>query len=142
MNNVHLWRQRGAALLVSLALSGVPTLAAAANALSDASELSAMGGASIVAGSFVGLQGSAELVVESVEFVADKVRVVLKGSAKVGRTILLIPARTLGAVALASGTTVLVIAEGAGWLVTQAGRVIAYIPNAAGRGLLFSEPAS
>lgn len=135
---------KAAAVATGLSLSFVIPVsqAEAGGTLSEASEMSAVGSASVVAGSMMAIAGTGELVVESIQWLAEGGRCVLKGSAKVGRVVLLLPVKAAGGVSLAVGQTVQVTASGAGWLLTKAGEVIAFIPNEVGRALLFSEPVS
>jgi hypothetical protein len=140
MNTVHLRLQRATFALACALPLAVSHLAQAGEGLSAASEMSAMGAGSILAGSLMAVEGSAEVVVESVEWLADKVRVTLKASAKVARTVLLLPLKVAGGASLAAGETLLVVAQAGGWLVVHAGQVLAFIPNKAGDALLFSEP--
>lgn len=135
---------KAAAVATGLSLSFVIPVsqAEAGGTLSEASEMSAVGSASVVAGSMMAIVGTGELVVESIQWLAEGGRCVLKGSAKVGRVVLLLPVKAAGGVSLAVGQTVQVTASGAGWLLTKAGEVIAFIPNEVGRALLFSEPVS
>lgn len=130
----------GPLLALVLALATMP--APAADGLSEASELSAIGVASIVMGSLEGVGASAELVVESAERVGDGLRVVLRGSERGVRTVLLLPVKASGALSLVAGEIVVLIAEGGGWLLLKAGQVIAYVPRETGKALLFSTPAS
>ncbi len=125
---------------MSFSLAIPASRAEAGGTLSEASELSAVGSASIVAGSITAIVGTGELVVESIQWVAEGGRCVLKGSAKVGRVLILLPLKAGGAALLAVGQTVEVTASASGWLLTHAGEVIAYIPNELGRAMLFSEP--
>jgi hypothetical protein len=127
-----------AGLLLALALPAVQ--AEAGGKLSETSELSAVGSASLVAGSVASVVGTGELVVVSIEWLADGARCVFRGSVEVGRVVLIIPVKIVGATSLAVGQTVLITAKGTGWLITKAGEVIAFIPNEAGEALLFSEP--
>jgi hypothetical protein len=127
--------------LGSLALAtALSTSAAAADPsrLSEASELSAVGAVSIAEGSLIGIRGSAEFVVDSLESAGRGLKVALKGSAKVGRVVLMVPLTMAGGLSLAVGEMVTLVATGAGWLITRAGEVIGFIPNEAGRALLHS----
>lgn len=125
-----------------IALAGPMARAEGGQGLSEASALSVDGSAQIVSGSVKGIQGSAELVVESVVFLADGVRCVLRGAAEVGRVVILIPLKVAGAASLVVGQTVEITTQATGWLITKAGQAIAFLPNEAGRALLFSEPVS
>lgn len=127
---------------LSAALAIPLASAEAGGTLSEASELSAVGVASLVAGSVTAVVGTSELVVDSVEWVADGTKCVLKGSAEVGRVVLILPVKAAGAASLAVGQTVEVTTHASGWLLTKGGEVLAYIPNELGRELLFSKPVS
>lgn len=127
------------AVSLLLALAMPAARAEAGGKLSEASELSAIGSASLVAGSVASVVGTGELVVESIEWLADGARCVFRGSVEVGRVVLIIPVKIAGAASLAVGQTVLITAKGTGWLITKAGKVIAFIPNEIGQELLFSE---
>lgn len=130
-----------AALVGTLVFGAAPAVQAeGGGTLSEASTLSATGSASLVSGSVKGIQGSAELVIESVVWLADGVRCVLRGSAEVGRVVLMLPVKAVGAASLVVGQTVEITTEAAGWLLTKAGQAVAFIPNEAGRALLYSEP--
>lgn len=114
--------------------------AEADSTLSEASELCAVGAASLVAGSMMAIVGSVELVVESVEWLADGARCGFNESRVVGHVVLLLPVKAAGGVSLAMGQTVRVTTAASGWLLTKAGEVVAFIPNESGRALLLSEP--
>lgn len=136
---------KSSASLLMLALAAVSSPVAQAEAggkLSEASELSAVGSASLVAGSVASVVGTGELVVESIDWMADGTRCAFRGSVEVGRIVLIIPAKIVGGASLAVGQTVLITAKGTGWLITKAGEVIAFIPNEVGEALLFSEPVT
>ena len=127
---------------LSLSLIIPVSQAEAGGTLSEASELSAVGSASVIAGSVMAIVGTGELIVESIQWLAEGGKCVLKGSAEVGRVVILLPVKVAGGVSLAVGQTVQVTAGASGWLLTKAGEVIAFIPNEVGRALLFSEPVS
>lgn len=129
-----------AGLLLALTLSTAE--AEAGGKLSDASELSADGSATVVSGSVAAVVGTAELVVESIDWLADGARCVFRGSIEVGRVVLILPLKVAGAASLAVGQTVLITTKGSGWLLTKGGEVLAFIPNELGRELLFSEPVT
>lgn len=127
---------------LTVALSMPAARAEAGGTLSEASELSAVGAASLVAGSVTAIVGTGELVVESVEWLADGAKCVFHGSVEVGRVILILPVKAAGAASLVVGQTVQVTTHASGWLLTKGGEVLAYIPNELGRELLFSKPVS
>jgi hypothetical protein len=47
-----------------------------------------------------------------------------------------------GASVVAVGTTVSVIATGTGWVLSQAGKALCFIPNEIGASLLYNEPVT
>lgn len=108
--------------------------------LSTASRASAYAAGSVVAGSLTKLMDSSQVLIEGVEQVRGGLKLTLKGSAHTLKAVLIIPAHVAGAASLAVGQTVQVVAEGAGWLLTQGGKVLAFVPNEAGKALLFSKP--
>ena len=92
--------------------------------------------ATIVNGSTQIFAGSSQLLVSSVEIVGDSVVVVLRGASEATQVSLKLSGEVVGAASLAVGTSVQVIAESTGYLLTTAGKAIAFIPNELGRSLL------
>ena len=132
MRNTTLVAFIAALLCAGVAQAGDPSR------LSEASELSAVGAISIAQGSVTAVTGSAEFVVDTLEHVGHGLKVALKGSAKVGRVVLLVPLTMAGGMSLVAGETVTLVATGAGWLITRAGEVIGFIPGESGKALLRS----
>lgn len=112
---------------------------AAADSTARASEGSASVSAAsglIVAGSASVIAGSGQLVVAGVQTLGDAAIVTLRGASEAGTASLKVSREVAGAASLAVGTVVQVVAESSGYALTVAGRLIAFIPNEAGRSLL------
>ena len=103
---------------------------------SNASEMSAFGSVIVVAGTMSLVAGSAVTVVESVEKVGESVVVVLKGAAEGSRVTLKMSGKAVTGASLVAGTAVSVVAMASGHALVVAGKVIAFIPNEAGKALL------
>lgn len=102
---------------------------------SDASALSALPIAVSVAAPVMLLSAGATLTVVAVQASATGTVWVLERASDGARMSV-----TVGAQAsLAAGTAVTVVAFGAGWVLSAAGRAIAYIPNEIGSALLYNE---
>lgn len=81
----------------------------------------------------------AVLVVKTVESTARGTVVVLERASDGAQASIELGARAAGGASLAAGTLVTVSVIGAGVLLSAAGEVIAFIPNALGRALLHNE---
>ena len=81
----------------------------------------------------------AVLVVKTVESTVRGTVVVLERASDGAQASIELGARAAGAASLAAGTLVTVSVIGAGVLLSAAGEVIAFIPNALGRALLHNE---
>ncbi|KND62445.1 Conjugative transfer protein TrbL [Candidatus Burkholderia verschuerenii] len=80
-------------------------------------------------GSVLVVKGVTEAGKDAVEFIADAASGVSKVSVKAGRS-------TAQAVGLSVGTTVNVVAQSTGTALVASGKLLAFIPNAAGEALL------
>lgn len=148
------WQRGAAATLASAALVLGLATAPAAQAQSDASlMLSALPIASVVVGTAASVGASAAVVSIPVALSVDGAQLIVKGvqaSAK-GTVWLLesasdgaaasieLSAGALGASAAGVGTAILVSVVSTGVLLSAAGEVIAFIPNAIGKALLYNE---
>ncbi len=126
---------------------------APARAHGDASAVSALSAlpvASLVVGSGVAASAvaavpvalstaGAVLVVKTVESTARGTVVVLERASDGAQASIELGARAAGGASLAAGMVVTVSVIGAGVLLSAAGEVIAFIPNALGRALLHNE---
>lgn len=109
-------------------------------ASAQASKASALSAASTVAvvvvGSLETLALSGRAVVASVEAVGDGSIVVLRGVAQGGAVATSASIHVAGAVSVAAGTVVEVVTTTTGCALMAAGRMIAFVPNEVGRGLI------
>ncbi|WP_374347254.1 hypothetical protein [Chitinimonas sp.] len=125
-------------LSCSILLSALPGWA---EPHSTASEASAFGSALVVAGSAVVLASGAELLVKSVEHSGQASLVVLESAASGMSVTLELSGKMAEGLALASGATVQVVSEASGHLLVSAGKVLAFVPNELGKGLLHHSKA-
>jgi hypothetical protein len=86
--------------------------------------------------------GGATLVVVSVEAAVDGTVYVLERASDGARASIKVAGRAAGSVSNAVGTSVLVTVIGAGVVLSAAGEVLAFVPNAIGRALLYNERLS
>ncbi len=138
--NERMTMNRLLAALLALAFA-VPS--AHAIPQSDASELSggasalmAVGSIVVVGGSMSVLAGASNVVVASVEAVGDGVVVVLKGASDASRTTLRFSTKAAREASLVAGSAVSVTVIASGYLLVAAGKVLAFIPNEAGKALI------
>lgn len=138
---------------VALVLAAGALLCPTAHAQSEASALSALSvlpvasvvtGASVVAGAALALPvalstAGAVLVVRTVEVSARGTVLLLERASDAAQVSVEIAGRGVEAVSLAVGSTVTVSVLGAGVLLSVAGEVLAFIPNALGQALLHNE---
>jgi hypothetical protein len=128
----------GAALLaVSLSFGSVS--ARAHNELSEASALSALPVAVVIAAPAMLLVGGAALTVVSVQASAQGTLWVLERASDGARATLQFAGSAAGASLAASGTALAVTALASGWLISAAGQAIAFVPNEIGASLLYNE---
>jgi hypothetical protein len=106
---------------------------------SDASALSALPIAVSVAAPVMLLSAGAMLTVVAVEASAAGTVWVLERASDGARMSVTVSAQAAGGLSVAAGTAVVVTAFSAGWVVSTAGRAIAYIPNEIGTALLYNE---
>lgn len=125
-----------APLLLSLILCGAIPAHAANSEQSRASEDLSAASAIVLVGSMSMLAGSAQIVVVSVEAVADGLVVVLKGASDAATATVKLSAQAARGLSLAAGTSVQVLAVSTGHVLVLSGKAIAYIPNAIGNSLL------
>lgn len=126
------------ATLVSFSLAA----AGAAQAYRDASEASALSGLSIA----VSVMAPAGLMVSGAAFTVVAVTAVAEGTLWVlerasdgERFSVTLSAQSVGAASLAVGTAVTVVACSTGWVLSAAGKAIAFVPNELGKALLYNE---
>jgi hypothetical protein len=105
-------------------------------AMSNASELVASGGAVIVLGSMASMAGAGTAVVASVEFVGESAVVVLEGASDAASATIKLSAQGVRSASLKAGQVVSVVAMSTGYAIVAASVVIAFIPLALGSELL------
>ncbi len=128
--------------LITALLLSASLMAAPAQAQSHASEASAFSTFIVVAGTVSALVSAGDAVVESVEKVGDVTVVVLKSAAGASGTTLRLSGDVAQGFSLAAGTAVSITATASGHLLVAAGKVLAFIPNEAGKALLHSSKHS
>ncbi|WOB08296.1 hypothetical protein [Piscinibacter gummiphilus] len=125
-------------LLLSALLAVNPARAHPPNA-SDASALSMLPIAVSVAAPAVLLSAGAMLTVVAVEASAAGVVCILERASDGARASVTLSTQGAAALSVGVGTVVTVSAFSAGWVLSAAGRAIAYIPNEIGAALLYNE---
>lgn len=123
-------------LCLALACSGA---ARAQSEASEASALSALPVAVSVAAPVFLLSAGVTLTVVAVEASVTGTVWVLERASDGARTSLRVSTQVVGGVSVLAGTSVLVAATAAGWILSAAGEVIAFVPNELGRALLHNE---
>jgi copper(I)-binding protein len=130
--------------LLSCLLSGSLLAAAASPAAahpnaSDASALSMLPVAVSVAAPVMILSAGAMLTVVAVEATSAGTVWILERASDGARASVTLSAQAAGGLSVAAGTAVVVTAFSAGWVLSAAGKAIAYIPNEVGAALLHNE---
>lgn len=106
---------------------------------SEASALSALPVAVSVAAPVMFLAGGAMLTLVAVEASAEGTVWVLERASDGARASITLSAAAAGGLSVAAGTAVVVTAFSAGWVLSAAGKALAYIPNEIGAALLHNE---
>ena len=126
-------------LILSALLSATLTAQAHPPNASDASALSMLPVAVSVAAPAMFLSAGAVLTVVAVEASAAGAVCVLERASDGARASVQLSAQAAGGLSAGVGTVVVVTAFSAGWVLSAAGRAIAYIPNEIGAALLYNE---
>lgn len=131
-------------LAVSLALAwgGAAVAHTTERAASEASALSALPVAVSVTAPSVVLSTGVVLTVVAVEVVAGTTVWVLARASDGARVVIRWGSQAVGVASMAIGTAVTVTAISAGHVLSAAGQVIAFVPNALGASLLYNERVS
>lgn len=121
-------------------------LAQAANSdTTNASDHASMASAIVLVGSMSLLAAAGEVVVDTVEDVADGSVLVLKSTAKgassAATASVKLSRKAAQGLALAAGTVLDVVAVSTGHVLVLSGKTIAYLPNAAGQAILHHSKA-
>ncbi len=106
---------------------------------SDASAVSMLPVAISVGTPVVLLSGASMLTVVAVEASAEGTVWVLERASDGARASVTLSAAATGGLSVAAGTAISVTAFSAGWVLSAAGRALAYIPNEIGQALLYNE---
>ena len=117
------------------ALALAPASARAAPNASDASTLSMLPIAASVAVPVTLLALGGSLVVSAVQAASDGTVWVLERASDGSRASVVFS----GGVSVAAGTVLTVTAINAGWVLSDAGRAVAFVPNDLGKTLLYNE---
>jgi hypothetical protein len=125
-----------AAALLSASMVGAHAQPAS---VSDASALSMLPIAVSVAAPAMILSAGAMLTVVAVEAASDGTVWVLERASDGARASVTLSTQAAGGLSVAAGTAVVVTAFSAGWVLSAAGKAIAYIPNEIGAALLYNE---
>lgn len=125
-------------LAAALAVGSTSASAHPPNA-SDASALSMLPIAVSVTAPVTLLSAGAVLTVVAVEATSAGTVWVLERSSDGARMSLTLSGTAAGGLSVAAGASVTVTAFSAGWVLSEAGRAITYIPNAVGKALLYNE---
>ena len=121
-------------------------LAQAANSdTTNASDHASMASAIVLVGSMSLLAAAGEVVVDTVEDVADGSVLVLKSAAKgassAATASVKLSRKAAQGLGLAAGTVLDVVAVSTGHVLVLSGKTIAYLPNAAGQAILHHSKA-
>ena len=135
----RLFRTAPLAVLLAATLAMASPQAGAHDAPSDASALSALPIAVSVAAPVAIVSGGALLTVIAVEAASDGATWVLERASDGARAVVHLSAQAAGGLSVAAGTAVVVTAISTGWVLSAAGRAIAFVPNAIGNALLYNE---
>ena len=121
---------------LALAASLLVTLPAAHAQPSEASMVSGLLSGYVVLGSFYVAGGSGATVIESVQKAGDGVELVLKNTSNASKATVRLSGKAAQQLSVAAGTVLDVVATSTGHLLVLSGKVLAFIPNEAGKALL------
>ena len=146
LKSLHTLRRRVTPVLLSLsvlAMSAAPLTAQARDGVSEASVASALSlgvplAVSATAPSAV-MSAGAVLAVVSVQVVAGSTIWVLERASDAARITLKMSAAGVEAASIGVGTSVMVTAVSAGWILSAAGKALCFVPNEIGASLTHHE---
>ena len=127
------------ALALTAALGATSALAQRDSAASELSALSALPIAVSVAAPLVLLSAGAAFTVVAVDATSAGTVWVLERASDGARASVTLSIAAVGGVSLVAGATVVAVASTAGWVLSAAGKAIAFIPNEIGRALMHNE---
>lgn len=131
-------------VLALAALLGVPVQAENSTRASGHASGTSLGAVSVAPASVVVLSAyvGTVVVVESVRTVGEFVEIVFKGARDGSRAVVTVTAAAAANSAIASGHTVQVVAQGGGYLLVNAGKVLCFVPGEADQKILHSKRSS
>jgi hypothetical protein len=112
-------------------------LSQASHGISNASAAISAGSGLVVQGSLQMVAGAGQLSVAAIQVVGESTVLVLRGVGTAVEVSVQIASQIARDLSLAVGTVVQVVAEGVGFALVSAGRMIAFIPNELGRSFLY-----
>lgn len=130
------------AALLGLACTATHAAGHAGTGQSELSNASANLSGVVVGGSILTLAATGSVVVASVRRVGDGIEVVLENLADASRATVRLSGRLAAGASLAAGTALEVVTASTGYVLVMAGKVIAFLPNEAGKALLHHSRAS
>jgi hypothetical protein len=143
MQKLRFLHRGTASLLVASMCALTPAYAATdPSGASEASALSALPVAMSASAVGLVLSGTAALTVISVEASADGVVWIVERASDGVRGTVRFTRELAGALSIAAGEMITVVAMGTGWLLCSAGKAIAFVPNEIGSTLLYSQRIS
>ncbi|WP_300754544.1 hypothetical protein [Janthinobacterium sp.] len=134
-------------LVASILLGAITVapLSQAANSDTHASDNASMASAIVLVGSMSVLAAAGNIIIDRIEDVADGSILVLKSTAKnasgASTASIKLSKQAVQGLSLAAGTAVDVMTVSTGHTLVLSGKVIAYIPNAAGNAMLHHSKA-
>lgn len=131
-----------AMVTAALLLAGSPPVARAQSTVSEASALSALPLVISVTAPVAILAAGATLTVASVEAVSNGTVWVLERASDGARATLRFSTRAVAGASTAVGTAVVVTTMASGYVLSAAGKAIAFIPNEVGNALIYNERVS
>jgi hypothetical protein len=126
-------------LLSTLAFTLLGSARAHDNMASEASALSMLPIAVSVAAPVALLSAGGALTVVAVTALSEGTVWVLERASDGARFSVTLSAAAAGGLSVAAGTAVVVVAGSTGWVLSAAGKAIAFIPNEIGKALLYNE---
>jgi hypothetical protein len=126
-------------VFTTLLATGLAPVAQAQTSLSDISVLSTLPIAVSVAAPVALLSAGAALTVVSVEATSTGAVWVLERASDGAQASVRLAGAAVAGVSLAAGTVVVVTAISTGWILSAAGRAIAFCPNRIGSALIYDE---
>lgn len=123
-------------LLIAIVATFAFASAHAEDASTNASQSLGDASAMVVGGTLMSVAGTASLVVASAAMVGDGIELVLEGAAGASVATVRLSGAAARGLSVAAGTALDVVAVSTGHMLVLSGKVLAFIPNEAGKALL------